>query len=393
MLFKLNNVIQPFAWGSKTMLSQWAGISNPDNQPQAELWMGVHPSGESRVAQTNERLSEVIARDIPGALGDYTARAFGQLPFLFKVLAVDQPLSIQVHPDLASARAGYQQESAMGLAQDAPERHFHDPNHKPELVYALTPFSALNGFRTWEEIQLLLADFNLPFVSSLALAEHNEGSNRLENLFKAVMALDSEQKQQVFLALDAFLAKSGGSHLVEQAREFIKPLRQLHPDDIGVLAPLFLNIVFLEPGEAMFLYPRTLHAYVSGLALEVMANSDNVLRAGLTPKYVDVSQVVAHTDFHSSPAESLKLVAQEQDGVRLFPVPVEDFRFAVIAPAQDWRTRFLRGPEILLCLEGEVTIRHQNTHISLSAGESLFVGNKTLTYDYQGNGTLARAYN
>ncbi|WP_114765009.1 mannose-6-phosphate isomerase, class I [Vibrio rhodolitus] len=393
-LFKLDNVIQNYVWGSKTAMGELFGIANPDNQPQAEIWMGAHPNGCSKVAGSGELLSEIIAQDPHGVLGEYTAERFGELPYLFKVLSAAKPLSVQVHPSKAKAMAGFVKENQQGIELSAANRNYKDANHKPELVYALTFYKAMNGFRPVAEIVALFQQAGIDSlrdeVDALSALPNEQG---LAEFFSVVMNLTGERKQQAIAELVARVELPAKTALAREAFELIQDFSQEYGDDIGLFSPLLLNVVELEPGEAMFLHAETPHAYVKGTGLEIMANSDNVLRAGLTPKYMDVAELIANTQFHSIASDEIKLAPFCSGNKLGYPIPVDDFGFEIIALDAEDKAQYVRGAEIIFCIEGQATLSCGSDLVTLAAGESAFVCNKAKVYQYHGVGTLARAFN
>ncbi len=393
-LFKLDNVIQNYAWGSQHSIAELFGIPNPDGKPQAEIWMGAHPNGCSKVAASGVLLSELLAQDSNTMLGAYTVARFGELPYLFKVLAAETPLSIQVHPGKHKAEAGFQRENQQGIALDAPNRNYKDANHKPELVYALTFYKAMNGFRPIEQIIALFKEAAITSLTTeLAELEAAPNSAGLEQFFRAIMSLKNERKQAALSELYTAYERPAKTAIVREALQYSADFKQHYPDDIGLFAPLMLNTIELAPGEAMFLYAETPHAYVQGTGLEIMASSDNVLRAGLTPKYIDVPELIDNTKFCSIPPEQIKLSAVQKEGRLSYPVPVDDFGFDILPLNHESHSIYLRSAEILFCVEGEATILSNGEQVVLKAGESVFVSHDCGVYRYQGSGTLARAYN
>ncbi|EKO3841243.1 mannose-6-phosphate isomerase, class I [Vibrio harveyi] len=393
-LFKLDNVIQNYAWGSKESISKLFGIENAKHQPQAEIWMGAHPNGCSRLAATGELLSDVIARDKASMFGDYTMMRFGELPYLFKVLAADSPLSIQVHPNKRKAELGFARENEQGIPLDAPNRNYKDANHKPELVYALTFYKAMNGFRPIEQILTLFRQFGIRSLDGkvAALAEH-PNQDGLKDFFTAIMTLNETHKIQALAELDAALERGPKTALEREVLSYVAEFQKHYPKDIGLLSPLMLNTIELAPGEAMFLHAETPHAYVQGTALEIMANSDNVLRAGLTPKYIDVDELIANTAFHTTQPELIKLSPIHKEGKLSYPIPVDDFGFDILSSDGECKQQFVRGAEIVFCVEGRVEVMTSEASLTLKAGESAFITNDCKFYQYRGSGLLARAYN
>lgn len=386
---KLINSVQNYAWGSQTALTELYGIANPDQLPMAELWMGAHPKSSSKItdASGERSLREAIEADKTRLLGAQVAERFGELPFLFKVLCADQPLSIQVHPNKKASEIGFAKENAAGIPLDAAERNYKDPNHKPELVFALTPFLAMNAFREFSQIVSLLQ----PVAGAHQAIAHfleNPNAERLSQLFASLLNMQGDEKSRALAILQAALDKETG-----EPWETIRLIAKFYPDDSGLFSPLLLNVVKLNPGEAMFLFAETPHAYLQGVALEVMANSDNVLRAGLTPKYIDIPELVANVKFEAKPASEL-LTQPMQNGAELdFPIPVADFAFSLHQLSDKEESLAQTSAAILFCVEGEATLSKNDTRLQLKAGESAFIGADESPVSVSGTGRLARVFN
>ena len=387
---KLINSVQNYAWGSKTALTDLYGIANPNNLPMAELWMGAHPKSSSKIEDASGQvrsLRDVIDADKAALLGDKVAQRFGELPFLFKVLCADQPLSIQVHPNKQASAIGFAKENAAGIPLDAAERNYKDPNHKPELVFALTPFLAMNAFREFSEIISLLQPVS-GANNAIAHFLENPNAEALSQLFASLLNMQGEEKSHALAVLKAALESQQG-----EPWETIRLIAQFYPDDSGLFSPLLLNVVKLNPGEAMFLFAETPHAYLQGVALEVMANSDNVLRAGLTPKYIDIPELVANVKFVAKPAAEL-LTQPVKNGAELdFPIPVEDFAFSLHDLSQTETTIAQESAAILFCVEGEATLHKGEQRLVLKPGESAFVAANESPVSVSGTGRLARVFN
>ncbi|MDC0724331.1 mannose-6-phosphate isomerase [Phytobacter diazotrophicus] len=387
---KLINSVQHYAWGSKNALTELYGVANPDNQPMAELWMGAHPRSSSKVqdAQGNlHSLREVIEQDKAGLLGSAVAERFGELPFLFKVLCAAQPLSIQVHPNKKASEIGFAKENAAGIPLDAAERNYKDPNHKPELVFALTPFLAMNAFRPFSEIVSLLQ----PVAGANQAIAHflqEPGAERLSQLFASLLNLKGDEKSRALAVLKAALNSQQG-----EPWETIRVISEFYPDDSGLFSPLLLNVVKLNPGEAMFLFAETPHAYLQGVALEVMANSDNVLRAGLTPKYIDIPELVANVKFTPKPASELLTQPVKQASCLEFPIPVDDFAFSLHDLSTTGSDVAQQSAAILFCVEGEAVLSKGGETLVLKPGESAFISASESPVTVSGVGRLARVYN
>ncbi|WNG26557.1 mannose-6-phosphate isomerase, class I [Cystobacter fuscus] len=392
----LDNVIQPYAWGSRTALAELLGQPAPSATTQAELWMGAHPGGPSRVGRegASRTLLELIRSAPERELGEGVTRRFGaELPFLFKVLAAETPLSLQTHPSLAQAREGFARENAQAIPLSAPHRNYKDANHKPELTCALTPFEALCGFRRVDETLALFDALGVaalePLLAPLRASPDARGVSRM---FEALMTFPSERRASLVAgvvdACAAGLSRPGPFHA--EWRQAVR-LGSLYPGDPGVVAALMLNLVRLQPGEAIYLPAGNLHAYLGGVAVELMANSDNVLRGGCTPKHVDVPELLRVLDFRCGPVDVLVALPRE-DGEAVYLTPSEEFRLsrfqlrpgAVSRPAR-------RGPEILLCAEGSARLSLPGETLALPRGASVFVSAADGAYSLEGEGLVFRA--
>ena len=385
---KLINTIQHYDWGSKTALTELYGIENPENLPMAELWMGAHPDAPSRVVVAGQpvSLAELIRQQPQQLLGEKVARRFAGLPYLFKVLCAAGPLSVQVHPDKQAAEQGFQRENQAGIPLSSPLRNYKDNNHKPELVYALTPFRAMNGFRPPQQIAGLLEPLVGAHPQIAAFVARPEMAG-LKALFAVLLSL---QGDEAALALKWLAEVSAG--LPGETWQTVRSLQHSYPGDMGQFMPLLLNVVVLQPGQAMFLFAKTPHAYLQGSGLEIMANSNNVLRAGLTPKHIDIPELLANVEFVSCAAEQLltrPVVSQHEIS---FPVPVDDFSFAIhqlqpAAQAVSWQ-----GPRIVFCLEGTACCQCSGQELTLLPGESAFIPASDGPLRVKGQGRLAGAF-
>jgi len=390
--FVMNNKIQNYPWGSVDSVSKLFNIANPDSQPQAEIWMGAHPNGCSEIEIDGKPtlLSDFIQQHKPEILSPQTAEQFGELPYLFKVLAAAQALSIQVHPSKQEAEIGFEKENQQGIALNAANRNYKDPNHKPELVYALTPYQAMNGFRPLAEIIDNFEQLNIqplkPLIDALKRAQNESG---LEAFFTQLLSLQGEEKTDAVGALLSHVKAS----IKNETYALIEELSVQYPGDIGLFAPLMLHVLTLQPGEAMYLDARTPHAYLKGTGLEIMANSDNVLRAGLTPKHMDVAELAKCTKFAEKPAETLLLEPVDQGDILLFPVPVPDFKFAIFPQPHSVEVS-IDSAEVLMPLDAGLTVENdQGISVTIDKGQSVFVPAYTASYKLSSAGRVARAYN
>ncbi|KFG00713.1 mannose-6-phosphate isomerase [Streptomyces scabiei] len=377
---RLDNTVRPYAWGSTTAIPQLLGVA-PTGEPQAEMWMGAHPGAPSRTGRGP--LTEVIDEGPDRELGSRTVARFGpRLPFLLKLLAAGAPLSLQVHPDLEQAREGYEDEERRGIPIDAGHRNYKDANHKPELICALTEFDGLCGFRAPLQAADLLAALDVdslkPYVD--LLHAHPEEA-ALREVLTAVLSADPEDMSQTVTEAADACARLGGAHAP------YADIAHHYPGDPGVIAAMLLNHVRLQPGEALFLGAGIPHAYLNGLGVEIMANSDNVLRCGLTPKHVDVPELLRIVRFEATDPGVLRPEASP-DGEEVYETPIDEFRLSrfVLPEATAPHDLTRATPQILLCTAGSVRAGEH----TLAPGESVFVPADEKA-EVSGPGTLFRA--
>lgn len=390
----MQNPIQGYDWGSHDALTRLFDIPNPAGKPQAELWMGAHPNGCSEVTLAGEaqKLSALIDRAPVAVLGEATQARFGSLPFLFKVLCAEKALSIQVHPSKAQAEVGFAKEEAAGIDPKAANRNYKDPNHKPELVFALTPYQAMNGFRAIPAILALFERVNASALRELtaglaAAYAADRGEAGLQHFFHQLLVLEGARKEEALATLLAYAA----AHQDEETFALVTSLAAQYPGDVGLFSPLLLNVVTLQPGQAMFLDACTPHAYVRGTGLEIMANSDNVLRAGLTPKYIDVAELLDCTRCLPKPDDQILLAPRVEGAVQHFDVPVPDFTFSVYPAGEHALTT--ASAEILFAIDGTAILKQGETSLRLEKGQSAFVPAATGSYQLLAEGRVARAGN
>ncbi len=385
-MYPLAGVVQPYAWGSPTFLASLQG-REPTGDPEAELWLGDHPVAPARVQVAGELrpLPELIAADPVAALGPTDDRA---LPYLLKILAAAAPLSLQAHPSAAQAAAGFAREEAAGIPRTAPHRTFRDPNPKPELVCALTPFDALCGFRPLEETVDLLASLDVAALAPVLTALRADGAAALPGVVGTLLGADADASAALVAEVVAACGRPAGPYPAERA--WAVRLADAYPGDPGVVLALLLNLVSLAPGEALFLGPGNLHAYLEGAAVEIMANSDNVLRGGLTPKHVDVPALVGILDTTVGRPD----VQQPSGPLHTYRCPVPEF--SLVRAVLDVAGRPVgfapTGPEILLVTAGEVVAtRRDGQAVVLRSGEAAFVPASDGPYTVDGAGTVFRA--
>jgi len=385
----LKNTLQKYAWGSHSAIQELMG-ADPTGEPWAELWMGAHPKAPSRVNIDGRwtSLNEVLRQFPEKILGLETAKKFNNtLPYLFKVLAAEQPLSIQAHPDALQAKAGFERESAAGIKMAEPVRNYKDPFHKPECICAVTKFIGLKGFRKIFTTRELIQRFcPKGLARELKFLERGD----LKTFFKSVMELPTSQKKS---AIDEARRSAKTSIPTDMIADWIINLHGYYPEDVGVLSPLFLNLFCLSPGEALFLPCGELHAYLSGMGIEIMANSDNVLRGGLTPKHVDVPELMQVLDFTETDLHILK-PEPVSPCEKKYPVLAEEFELSVVDVTDKAPCIFLgrHGAEILICINGVAHLTFGaigNKGIGIKKGESVFIPAETNPYEISGN---ARCY-
>ena len=391
----LKNVVQEYAWGSYTAIPELMGNPSPSENPQAELWMGAHPKAPSSVHMDNRWLSleEVIKKDPITILGKSVAEKFNnRLPFLFKVLAAEKPLSIQAHPNRTQAIAGFEKENRLGIPFEASDRNYKDNNHKPECICALTPFWALNGFRSIREIISGIKDCcPKGLEKERRLLERNPTDDGLKRFFKSLMMLNPDKKTKI---IEEALSVAEKHREKDAAYDWMIRLHQAYPSDIGIISPIILNLILLLPGQAMFLPSGQLHAYLNGLGMELMANSDNVLRGGLTPKHVDVEELLKVLRFKQSKI-AIHSPGPESKLEYLYPSDAEEFVLSVISIKKGdvFESNELSGVEILFCSAGSARIKSvaEKESITLNQGASAVISAAAGKYSIEGDATVYKA--
>jgi mannose-6-phosphate isomerase len=387
----LINPIRNYAWGSRSVIASLQGRSTPTELPEAELWMGAHPAAPSYVDADGGpvALNRIIAADPGGELGESTLRRFDdRLPYLLKILAAARPLSLQVHPDAAQARAGFAAEDDAGVARDAVGRNYVDPYHKPELLVAIGEFEALCGFRDPDVSAAALDALSVPALAPVisALRAAAPVPERLRQATEVLTGWPESERADLVAAvraaaiavLDAPGDGEGrndrGGAAGRETCVLVRQLADAYPSDVGVLIALLLNHVTLRPDEAVFVPAGTPHAYVRGAGVEVMAASDNVLRGGLTDKHVDVAEVTRITRYEVA---ADPVVRPEMIGASVvtWPVPVSEFALtkAVAAAADGTVVLPDGGPRIVVCTAGSARLEVDGAIRTVHSGESVFV--------------------
>ncbi|OBI82038.1 mannose-6-phosphate isomerase, class I [Mycobacterium asiaticum] len=386
----LRGALRTYAWGSRTDIAEFTGRPVPAAHPEAELWFGAHPGDPAWLATPDGETSllAALAEDPEGQLGSAARERFGDvLPFLVKVLAADEPLSLQAHPSAAQAVEGYRREERMGIPVNSPVRNYRDTSHKPELLVALQPFEALAGFRqasrTRQLLQALAVSDLDPFIELLGdgSGAHSDADG-LRALFTTwITAPQPDIDVLVPAVLDGAIQyiSSGATEFAAEVKTVLE-LGERYPGDAGVLAALLLNRITLAPCEALFLPAGNLHTYLRGFALEVMANSDNVLRGGLTPKHVDVPELLRVLDFTPTPESQLRAPVHRDGLELLYDTPADEFAVALLVFGDDDLGHEIDassrhdGPQILLCAEGSLTVHGKSGSLTLDRGAAAWVG-------------------
>ncbi len=356
----LETVVQHYAWGSRTLIPALLGLPAPTADPWAELWVGAHPGGPSLLPD-----------------GRSLAEVEPDLPYLLKLLSAVEPLSLQAHPDAEQAGRGFALEEAAGIPYGAPERTYKDSHAKPEMLVALTPFSALVGFREPAEVLRLTRALDCPALDPLAEAlDQADPEKALRDAFTVGMTVDPERRTALVIAAAAAAAGHAAdpSTAPADARAYawVARLALLHLGDVAALAPLLLQTVTLEPGEAIALPSRTLHAYLGGGAVEVMGSSDNVLRGGLTSKFVDVEALLDVVTFRARPIPWVAPV-RVCDGVEVYDSGVSAFRLLHVRVAGTPVPVDSHGPRLVLVTAGSVEVATEEGSTTVRPGHAAYV--------------------
>jgi mannose-6-phosphate isomerase len=386
-VYQIDNVLRPYAWGSTTAIAGLLGRPESGG-PEAELWIGAHPDSPSvaiRPDGTTTPLDALIAEDPEHFLGAPSVAEFGpRLPFLAKLLASAKPLSLQVHPSLEQARAGYARENAAGIPPHAANRNYHDDNHKPEMIFALTPFESLCGFRHPEKSRdiflhlagcLELPGDGVPQVLKGVIEDLSQPdeATALRSAFERLIAGGDDVREATSRVVDVLAA---GAPMAPYQRELstVLSLNSEYPGDPGVLISLLLNRLSLEPGEAAYLPAGKVHAYLHGLGVEVMASSDNVLRGGLTPKFVDIPELLNTIVFEAVDFPMLQRETTEL-GQELYCPPFREFQLQRIELQPDGSPVPLAqsGAAVVIVVAGSVYLDSPKGDLRLDRGASAFL--------------------
>lgn len=374
-IFLVKGKVQHYAWGGTSYLPQMLGITNGHQQPFAEYWLGAHPSHSATFNQMGENISlyQLIEGNKVQALGASTAAAFGQLPFLFKLLDVRQMLSIQVHPNEAQAREGFEKENRAGVPLTAPNRNYKDAHHKPELMVALSDFWLLHGFRPEQQLEQLLQ--SVPELKGF-LPTFKQGGYK--GLYEAAMWLDQQRADEILdtLAKRIFPLYQSGQLKKSTpdfwaARAIASFCKGAHFDK-GIFSIYFFNLLHLKKGEGIFQDAGLPHAYLEGQNVEVMANSDNVLRAGLTDKHVDVGELLKLVKFEATHPQ---IIGASSESCVTYSSLAKEFelkKYCMQAGADALKLK-THAASIYFMAEGTITVTSDREQLSVGKGEAFFV--------------------
>lgn len=397
MIVTIVPVVQPYEWGDTTFIPSLLH-QMPDGRPQAELWFGTHPGGESTLTDGTP-LGDFLRDHATQFFGEEQLAVHGNdLPFLLKVLAIAKPLSLQVHPTTQQARQGFSDEVTMHVDLPRDQWNYKDERQKAEVLYALTPVTAMCGFLAPRPLVACLRQVipnHLETLFPFLLTEESVNESELiEQFFKTLYTLDRERLASVLGEYRKRLETLEMDNETEDGRwltpaGIARECIELYPEDPGALAPFFLNVLHLSPGDAVFLEPRTLHAYVRGHGVELMTNSDNVLRAGLTRKLVNVPELLKTLSFKPHPGDFCPQVRDDANRITVL-APTDDFLLGIF-DSGEFSVKERDAIELLFCTEGAATLTCGETSYTVESGSCLVVAAAVAEYHLVVDGTLFRA--
>lgn len=395
-IVEISGIIKEYGWGNTSFIADFLGLKRDDTR-RAELWYGTHPDGESQVVGQGKPLGTFLADDKRTWFGDDHLAVYGPvLPLLLKILAIDRPLSLQVHPSKEQAEEGWEAEKAIRERLPHELWNYKDINGKPEMAYALTPTTLMCGFRTLEQIKHFLKMLVPSSYQKHFLFLEGEGAadGQIHRLFKTIYTLE---KEELGLLLDELVKGVESNKDLERspdgvfltAADILLILAQEYPGDPGLLAPFLLNVLHLNRGDAIYLEPRTLHAYMKGNLIELMGASNNVLRAGLTPKKVDVREL-------------LKVMETKEQQIELAPTLIgSSGRLHILTPTEDFHLMVLesgryeicdrRSVELLLVAEGKAAFTANGEQTQLKKGSCYAIASSATAYTIEVEGLVFAA--
>lgn len=369
-IYKIRGAVQPYTWGGTDFIPQLLRIDNPDKKPFAEYWLGAHPNASAVLEEERLSLQDFIAQRPQETLGNGVAERFHSLPYLFKILDVRQMLSIQVHPSKAVAEEEYEKENKKGIALTAPHRNYKDKNHKPELMVALSDFYLLHGFKPEDELRAILESVR---ALNFLLPVFERGGYKA--LYEDVMTMPQEKIDDALRPLMQEIIPAYKNGELEKSSEYFWAARAVltfckdKHYDRGIFSIYFFNLLNLKKGEAIYQAAGLPHAYLEGQNVEVMANSDNVLRAGLTDKHVDVPELMKHVRFEATHPHIIRASPEAEQS---FDAPVEEFllkRYNAQSPV----TLSPAAGTVLFVYEGGAAAKAGEGSVELKRGEAAFL--------------------
>ncbi|MBI9096119.1 MAG: mannose-6-phosphate isomerase, class I [Sphaerochaeta sp.] len=392
-IVKIKAQVKEYDWGNSSFIPTLLG-QKPDGKPKAELWMGTHPSGESLIDGTDQKLSDFLRSDSLHWFGQDHLDWFGpELPLLLKVLAIESPLSIQCHPSEFQAREGWEREHAFRTRFPKELWNYKDPNRKAEVIYALTPVTAMCAFRPLEKILPTLKSLiPVGFAKHFSALDAETSDGKLAQLFEKLYTMKKEElvpliKEYIdslreredlpFSSADGFFLESKGIALT---------CFEMYPQDPGLFCPFLLNVKHLSEGQALYLEPRTLHAYVLGNGIELMSSSDNVLRGGLTNKKVDVRELLRILEIKGKEVEPV-LTLVGKSGRKHLLTPTEEFHL-MVCPSGSYHIHDRKSIELLFCTEGKATFTNGGDKLVITQGECYVVAASLSEYQLEVEGNL-----
>lgn len=392
-IVKIQAQVKEYDWGNPSFIPTLLG-QKPDGKPKAELWMGTHSSGESLIDGTGQKLSDFLLKDTMHWYGKDHLDWFGpELPLLLKVLAIDRPLSIQCHPSEFQAREGWESENSFRSRFPQELWNYKDPNRKAEIIYALTPLTAMCAFRPLEK--------SLPILKSLipvGFEKHFselDGQSSDEDLALLFETLYTMKKEDLVPLIEEYIKSlreredlpfSSEDGLFLESKGIALTCYEMYPQDPGLFCPFLLNVKHLKEGEALYLEPRTLHAYVQGNGVELMSSSDNVLRGGLTNKKVDVHELLKILEIKGKEVEPV-LTLTGSSGRKHLLTPTEEFHLMVCSSGS-YKITDRKSIELLFCTEGKASFTDGGDKVVIAKGECYVVAASLQEYQLEVEGNL-----
>lgn len=386
-MFKIKGIVQHYSWGGFEFIPQLLGIANIEHKPFAEYWLGTHPNHPACIENSEQKLS-VFVQQNPEVLGKEVIKNFSSLPFLFKILDVRQMLSIQVHPGKEAAALEFAKENEKGISLTAPHRNYKDENHKPELMVALGDFWLLHGFKKEDDLrETLQARPELQLLTPV----FDKGGYKA--LYEEVMHMDQQKVNEILQPLVEKVVPLYNSQALKKDSEDFWAARAAinfcknNNYDRGIFSIYFFNLVYLKKGEGIFQPQGMPHAYLEGQNVEVMANSDNVLRAGLTDKHIDVAELMKHVSFEVTNPNILNPAAAQH---RVFISPASEFELHQYQIEDGKENVSSQSAEIWFLLSGSAIVENNSEQLHLQKGEAFFLAADTNVFIQSSSANLFR---